>query len=355
MTPLHFTPLNVVPAFDSSLLKVAALIRTNSTFCIITHVNSDGDSLGSQLGLYHLLLQLGKTVSLINPSRVPENFRFLPGSEHIRVFDEQRDSALLSGVDVLFVLDGNSPARMRGMETAIVNSSATKAVIDHHQEPAAFASLYAIDTEACSTAELVYRLLAHFPDVPLTREIAEALYTGIMTDTGNFRFPRTTPEVHRIVAHLMEAGVEPYTIFDNVFNQNLVNRARLLGATLSTMELHEGGKLCMMLVTEEMMRQTGTNLDHIEGFVEQTLGIQGVRIGALVVELEKSVKMSFRSKGTIPVNKIANFFGGGGHINAAGSRTETMRMGEAKQKIIDLAATLLSVENYPRISTNLHE
>ena len=341
MQTLTFTPLASIPAFDAGLAECLDIITRNQSFCIVTHVNSDGDSLGSQLGLTHLLRQLGKTVHLVNPSHVPENLRFIPGSEEIRVFEAERDTALLASVDVLFVLDGNSPSRMRGMEEAIMRSPAVKAVIDHHQEPVEFANTYAIDTNACSTAELIYRFLVLFEKrdgkTYCTKPLAEALYTGIMTDTGNFRFPRTTPDVHRIIARLIEVGVDPYYIFDSVFNQNPMNRARLLGKTLATMQTYHDGKLCMMLVSHAMMLETGTNVDHIEGFVEQTLGLQGVQMGAIVVELPNEIKMSLRSKGVIPVNKIAQHFGGGGHINAAGCRTTSMSFTEAQETIVRLA------------------
>jgi bifunctional oligoribonuclease and PAP phosphatase NrnA len=344
-----FTPLTEIPRFDEGLQAIQHLMDGAQTFCIVTHVNSDGDSLGSQLGLMHLLRQMGKTVHCVNPSRVPENFRFLQGSEEIRVFEAEQDTTvltnLLAGVDVLMVLDGNSPSRMRGMEEAIVRSPAKKVVIDHHQEPMQFADIYAIDTDACSTAELIYCLAMLCGNLKsenyLTKPLAEALYTGIMTDTGNFRFPRTDSDVHRIIAHLLDIGVDPTYIFDSVFNQNPMNRAWLLGATLTQMETYHDGRLCMMLVTQAMMLATQTSIDHIEGFVEQTLGLKGVQVGALVVELPNEVKISLRSKGTIPVNKMVAHFGGGGHTNAAGCRTATMTADEAKQRIIEIAAPFL--------------
>lgn len=299
-----------------------------------------------------LLRQLGKTVYNINPSHVPENLRFLPHSDQIRVFEASdnqgeasRDAARMAEVEVIFVLDGNSPTRMRGMEEAIMRSPAIKAVIDHHQEPVQFAAAYAIDTDACSTAELVYRLLVRLETRDakeyLTKPLATALYTGIMTDTGNFRFPRTTADVHRIIARCLEVGVEPYFVYDSVFNQNPINRSRLLGQTLSQLQTFHDGKFCLMLVSQEMMRQTVTTVDHIEGFVEQTLGLQGVQMGAIIVELADEIKISLRSKGSLPVNTIAGFFGGGGHINAAGCRTSTMSFEEVQKTIIRLAGEVL--------------
>jgi phosphoesterase RecJ-like protein len=346
MQTYSFPPLKALPAFPSGLDACIDIIARHTSFCITTHVNSDGDSLGSQLGLTLLLRQLGKTVQNVNPSHVPENLRFLPCSDEVLVFDAERDTSVLAEADVILVLDGNSPSRMRGMEEAIMRSPAVKAVIDHHQEPVEFARAYAIDTEACSTAELIYRLLTRLEErdgkTYLTKPLAEALYTGIMTDTGNFRFPRTTSDVHRIIARCIDVGVEPYYIFDSVFNQNPMNRSRLLGLTLANLQTYHNGKLCMMLVSEAMMRETETNVDHLEGFVEQTLGLRGVQMGAIVAEMPDEIKISLRSKGSLPVNKIAGFFGGGGHINAAGCRTKTMSFREVQETIVRLSAEYLA-------------
>lgn len=313
-------------------------------------MNSDGDSLGSQLALTLLLEQLGKTVYNINPSHVPHNFRFLPQADSIRVFQPVRDEQLLSEADVLFILDSNSPYRLRGMEEALMHSPAIKVVIDHHQDPAQFASVYVIDTNACSTAELIYRLLIrleqHDRREYLTRPLAEALYTGIMTDTGNFRFPRTTAAVHRIIARLIEAGVEPYYIFDCVYNQNSMNRAHLLGKALSYLQTFHNGAMCIMTVTQAMMQDTHTTPDDTEGFVEQTLSLRGVRIGILLVELSHEIKISIRSKGTIPAHTIAHFFGGGGHYNAAGCRAAAMNLQQVRDTLIHLVQDYLFATNH---------
>ncbi len=335
--------MNPIILLDCSeaLRQCASILRGAQTIVLTSHVNSDGDSLGSSLGLYHLLTQLGKTVHIVNPSAVPKSFRFLQGSEKIQVFDDSQHTALLASADVLVVLDANAPSRMRGMEAAIVGSPARKLVIDHHQEPQPFAEMYAVDTEACSTAELISRLVVLVGEEQFTRPLAECLYTGIMTDTGNFRFPRTTADVHRTIARLIEAGADPTYIYENVFNQNPLNRSILLGKALSDLRLYHDGKLCVMTVARAMMQETGANEDQIEGFVELTLGLEGVQMGALVVELADMVKISLRSKGEIPVNQIAKHFGGGGHINAAGCRTHQHSFQRAQELIVEFAKPYL--------------
>jgi len=327
----------------ASLAACVAVLRSAQNVVLMSHLNGDGDSIGSTLGVYHLLTQLGKTVTMLHPTPVPENFRFLQGSEHIQTFDAAQPvhTQAFAQADVLVVLDANAPSRMRGMEEAIINSPAQKLVIDHHQHPQPFADVYAVDTEACSTCEIVARLVQIVGDEYFSKPLAEAVYTGIMTDTGNFRFPRTDAEVHRIIARLLESGADPTFIAEQVLNQNPFQRSLLLGKALSGLQRFLDGALCLMTISQAMMQETNTTEEHIEGFVEQTLSIQGVQMGVLVVELPKQVKISLRSKGSIAVNGIAAHFGGGGHLNAAGCRTDQYSFAEVPTVIVELAKHVL--------------
>jgi phosphoesterase RecJ-like protein len=334
-------------ALEASLRLCAEEIRNVHTVVITSHQNGDGDSIGSSLGMYHLMRSLGKAVRVIHPTPLPLNFTFLQGSEAIETFDVARHTEALNTADVLCVLDANAPKRMRDMETLITCSPARKLVIDHHQDPQPFADVYAVDVEASSTCEIICRFAdilssqAASKRTLWTQAFAEALYTGIMTDTGNFRFPRTDAELHRMIARLIEAGADPTFIYENVINQNPFNRALLLGRALSGLQLFHNGKLCMMTVSQRDLAETGTNEDNVEGFVEQTLSLQGVQMGVLVVELSDQIKMSLRSKGAMAVNQIAAHFGGGGHLNAAGCRTKTHTFEQAQKLIIELSANVM--------------
>jgi bifunctional oligoribonuclease and PAP phosphatase NrnA len=244
------------------------------------------------------------------------------------------------------VLDANTPSRMRDMESAIAESRATKLVIDHHQDPKPFVDVYAVDVESSSTCELIARLQGSLEAASgqklSSKAFAEAVYTGIMTDTGHFRFPRTDAELHRIIASLVEAGADPTYIYEQVMNQNPIQRSRLLGRALSGLQLFHGGALCLMTVSANDMQQTEANEDMIEGFVEQTLSLQGVQAGALVVELPEYIKISLRSKGALAVNQIAAEFGGGGHLNAAGCRTREHSFEQVQRIIIAQVGALLA-------------
>lgn len=327
--------------FITGMKHIISGLQAANTVLLTSHINGDGDSIGSSLGLYHLLRSAGKTVFVIHSSVVPYNFLFLPGATEIQTFDPAMHKTLIDTVDALVVLDANAPSRTGEMEHPIRQSAAKKYVLDHHQDPQSFADFYAIDTDACSTAELVYRLIMAWDSSHLSRPIAECLYTGIMTDTGNFRFPRTTAEIHRIVAALMESGADAPMLYEQVFNQNPFNRTLLLGLALSGLQLFHQGQMCMMAINRQMIEQTAAKEDLIEGFVEHTLSLQGVQMGILVVELPDMVKISLRSKGSLAVNQIARHFGGGGHINAAGCRTKHHTFEEVQRLLVELSANFL--------------
>lgn len=304
---------------------------------ITAHVNPDGDAIGSELALFHLLRALGKEVCIINSSPVPDNFTFLGGSEEIREYAPERDDETIAQADVLFILDCNAPKRVQAMEHSVVASPAKKVVIDHHLEPQPFADVYAVDFEASSTAEILWRLVGLYGEQAYTKEIAEALYTGIHTDSGGFRHPRTDAELLRMAARLLEAGVDPTSIYERIYNQGSVERARLLGNALSQLQVFHNGELCIMVVSNAMLQAASASETLTEGFVDHTLALAGVRMGVLVVELPDMVKMSFRSKGAVSAKACAEHFGGGGHYNAAGARTTTYALQEVVERIVDIA------------------
>lgn len=324
-----------------SIPQVLQLFRTANNIVITTHVNPDGDAIGSTLALHHLLRSMGKSSVIVNCSPTPSNLRFLPGAEHIQEYSEALQP-LLHGSDLIVVCDLNAPSRLENMAEATLSASTRKVVIDHHQEPQNFADMYAVDTEASSTCEIVWRL-AQASGAALTAEFAACCYTGIMTDTGNFRFPRTDAELHRIVADLIDLGANPVEIYEKTMNSSDFSRSRLLGESLASMELFHGGKLCVMMVSDEMLRRHHCSIEDIEGFVQSSLSIGGVSMGILLVEVaEKSmIKCSIRSKGDVSARGLAALFGGGGHFNAAAARRKNESLADVKRSIVTAAADFL--------------
>lgn len=317
--------------------EILKSLKNSKKILITTHTNPDGDAIGSALALNHYLNSLNITNQVIISDDLPKNLKFLPGSKLVETYNPSRHNLFINSADTIVFLDLNDISRTRSLSNVLKHTSAFKIVIDHHTNPKDFANLLYIDEEVSSTGELVYRLITFDGGFRLSKEIAECLYVAIMTDTGSFRFQRTTAEVHRIIAALIDAGADPYTIYDYVYNQNPLNIVRLLGIALSKMQLYFNGKVCIMALDKNDFAATGTNFRDTEFFVERTLSVEGVEIGILLTEvLERGeFKISFRSKGNIKVNSIAQALGGGGHLNAAGATIKSFSLDAALQSIIN--------------------
>ncbi|HEX2867935.1 MAG TPA: bifunctional oligoribonuclease/PAP phosphatase NrnA [Ignavibacteriales bacterium] len=323
---------------------LADIIRQNRTFLITTHVNPDADAIGSEVAFYKILKKLGKTAYIINHSSLPYNLTFLDKDSVIQKYDAEKHARLLETVDVLAALDLNNPKRLVRMEDAFVNSSRTKICIDHHQNPASFVNHYFIDAEYSSTGQIIYDLINETKIVELDYEIAMPIYAAIMTDTGSFRFDRTTPSIHMIAARLLEAGVDPNYVYDQIYDQSHFGKIKLLGESLSSIRLASDNQIAYMVITRDDLNRSGAQEAEVDGFVNYCLSIRGVKIGMLFFELKDGIKVSFRSKGKIPVNLLAEEFGGGGHVNASGIRLQGASLNEHIQTIVDAAEKYLVVE-----------
>lgn len=320
------------------LLVLAELAATRNAV-ITTHVNPDGDAIGSALGLWHLLRIHGCYATVVLPSAAPSNLQWMEGACDMVVYSEHT-SGVLDGADAIFVLDLNAISRLGDLGAAIIASKAKIVNIDHHTHPEKFAHVAWIETSACSTGIMIAQCAMEMST--FTPAIAMCLYTGIMTDTGSFRFPRTTSDVHRVVAQLIDEGADPVRSYDEVMNRGSVGRTRLLGLSLSTMCVHANGALCTMIVRRADMLAHGCTTEDVEGFVSQTLALEGVTMGILFVELESEIKCSFRSKGKTHVRDLAARYGGGGHVYAAGARVKNRNFDEAVVEITREAESVLS-------------
>lgn len=321
--------------------QVREVIRRHGRFVLTTHVNPDGDGLGSELALSAGLRRLGKAATIVNHSPTPEHYRWLDPGGQVERYDPERHDSVIASAGAILVLDTNQPDRLRSMEAPVRASGAARAVIDHHLDPHPFADAYFIDSGATSTGEMVFRLLESFDGISIDAEIAVPLYTAIMTDTGSFRYPRTGAETHRIVSRLIERGADPPSIFGSVYETWTPGRMRLLGEALDTLSLSGGGAVASMLTTREMFSRTGTTEIETDTFSTYPMNIRNVRIGILFTELKDGVKISFRSKGTIPVNLLAKEFGGNGHLNASGARLHDVALGDIVPRVLAAAEKYL--------------
>jgi len=328
---------------DFPLLK--SIISQNKSFIITSHVNPDADAIGSELALYFILKKLNKEVRVINHSQTPSFLSFLDTNNVIEKFDAEKHEEMILRADGIIVLDLNQSNRLVSMEKSFCESKAIKVCIDHHQDPGDFADHYFIDTNVSATGELIYDFVEMTNIVEFDYDIALQIYAAIMTDTGSFKYDRTTPKVHHIAAHLLELGVNPTYVFDRIYDQAKFGKIKLLGSSLTSIELFRSGQIAVMVITQKMLQETETLEADIDGFVNFCLAIENVKIGLLFIELKNGLKISLRSKGKIPVNKLAAEFGGGGHINAAGTRLFDTSINDIKSKVIKSAEKYLSEEN----------
>ncbi|MGA2622828.1 MAG: bifunctional oligoribonuclease/PAP phosphatase NrnA [Bacteroidota bacterium] len=320
---------------------IRRIIEQQGSFVLTTHVNPDGDGLGSELALAQLLRKLGKKVCIINHSKTPDNYEWLDADTEIVHFSPERDQASILAAEVIFILDTNQSERLRTMQQVVLQSTAKKIVIDHHLEAHPFADHYLIDIDATSTGEIVYNIIKAIDGKFFDRDIARSLYAAIMTDTGSFRYPRTDPETHRIAAHLIECGADPTEIFAHVYEDWPLGRMRLLGEMLDSMKLAYDGKLAYVICTKEMFNRTGTTEVETDDFTTYPMSVRGVLVGILFNELKDGVKISFRSKGSIPINELAKEFGGNGHLNAAGARLHGVKLDETVTSVVERARKYL--------------
>jgi len=299
--------------------NILKLIKNSENFVITSHVNPDGDSIGSEIALYLYLKKSGKNVKIINYSETPDNYKFLDKNKIIEKYNEEVHKNILLNTDVIFILDTNEYSRLRTMSDFIEKSQAKKVCIDHHlgNEKNGF-DYSLIDTESPATGEILFHLLKE-SNGSIDSQIAEALYTAIMTDTGSFRFPRTDSETHNITAQLINSGADPVKIYSEVYDKATEGRLKLLSRFLSNVELAYENKLIYGTILIKDFEETSTNVFDTEGFSHYLMSIDTVQISLIFTETQRGIKISFRSKNDIFVNELAKEFGGGGHKNAAGA------------------------------------
>lgn len=290
---------------------------------ITTHRSPDGDAIGSSLAFHLFLRAKGYSSQVIVPTPYSEVFHWLPGNDQVMVYEgnEEKSRSIVEKADLIFCLDFNMLGRLEAFRPPVEESSAEKIIIDHHPTPDRFAHTILSDTKASSTAQLVYELIEHWGETErVSKEMADCLYVGIMTDTGSFRFSSTTPKTHRVAASLIEKGVDGAEIQDKIFDNVPVDQIRLLGYVLHRkLEVHEAYRTAVIAITMEELERFRAKKGYTEGFVNHALSVKGVMMAVLFTETPEGAKMSFRSKGRFPVNRIAEeHFNGGGHLNAAG-------------------------------------
>ncbi|TXD49598.1 MULTISPECIES: DHH family phosphoesterase [unclassified Polaribacter] len=323
--------------------ELKSFLATPRNIVIIGHRNPDGDAIGSTLALKHYLDKKGHLATVVMPNEYPDFLHWLPGSKTTFRFDWQNSQSqkAINNSDLIFLLDFNALHRVGfDMKNTLDAYPNDFAMIDHHQQPDAVKYMYS-DTEICSTCQMVYQFIEMNHDLELIdANVATCLYTGIMTDTGSFRFRSTTSKTHRIIADLIDKGAENDRIHSNVYDSNSYDRLLLLGKALSNLQILPTYKTAYITLTDAEKKQFDFQKGDTEGVVNYALSLKGISFAAIFIEDSEQaiIKISFRSKGKFSVNKFSrNHFEGGGHDNAAGGKSD-LTMAETVAKFTALVS-----------------
>ena len=323
--------------------QVNSIIDSHQKFLLTTHVNPDGDGIGSELALAIHLKSLGKEVLIINSHPIPTRYRFMDGENEIKVYQANRDLKTINDSEVIFILDTDVLDRLGVLGERVKSSPALKVCIDHHlgSEHDSF-DLIVADEDASAVGEMIYRLIKS-RGAGLSLRIAESLYISIMTDTGSFRFTSTTPGAHIAVADFIAAGVRPPEIYSKVYERSSAAWMRMLGQILAEMNFECEERLAWFKVTHEMLGSHLVSLEEAKEFLDFPRLVEKVEVILFFMEAEEvgKIKVSVRSKGRVAINGLAVQFGGGGHQYASGITIEGT-IDEVVKKVLTEAKKLFS-------------
>ena len=320
--------------------RFARLLEQPHRVLLTSHENPDGDGTGAMLGLAYYLRFLGKEVRIVVSPELPAFLESLDSERWIEAFDPVRHEHLPSWPDAWILVDASEPKRLGVMHSAFQASNALKACLDHHMKaaPEGFDQEFT-DGTASASAELVFDLVAGRMPRPLPRPMATALYAGLVDDTGSFRFSNATAKVHRMAAELIDEGVLPARVYQDLYHQGRPERLKLFGRAFDRLEFHGTGRYACLSLSQSDLNACGAIHEDLEGLVNKPLELKGVEVSCLLHELEHGqVKASLRSRERVDVNAVCRQFGGGGHRLASGAKLNcSMTQAQAELKSAILA------------------
>ena len=326
---------------DKKILEsIKSILSTNKKIILIPHSSPDADALGSCLALFHFLKN-DHNVSIISPNEFTEILNFLPGSENVIVYESQKEKSdiLFDNAEIIFTLDFNSLGRAKNVSYKISKSSAKVIMIDHHENPDDYADFMISNSKMSSTSEMIYDFISYIDSNKIDNNIATCLYTGIVADTGSYRFPSTTSRTLLVGSKLIDYGVDVTQIFESLHNNFQFDRLKLLGITINNFKKVEDLPVLYSLITDEDQKSSNFKKGDSEGFVNFGLSVEGILCSVLFLENKEDelIKISFRSKGDFKVNIFASrYFNGGGHIHAAGGISKLNLIDTEKKFISDI-------------------
>lgn len=343
----YIRPLKNEIMNTKNIEKLKQLIDKEQVISIIPHKNPDGDAMGSCLALYHYLKRKKHQVYVVSPTNYPDFLKWLPNNDEVLIFENSPEEIQrqLETSNIVFTLDFNALHRAEPLSEILQKLSAKFVMIDHHQQPDDYAEITFSNPTASSTCEIVYEIFNNLNDLDsVNSDIATCLYTGIMTDTGGFKYSLTSARTHQIVASLIEKGANPSFISSLVFDSFSVDRLRLLGKSLENLTFIKEYKTAYISLSSEDLKRFNFQKGDTEGIVNYGLKLKEAEFAAIFIEDEKEnqIKISFRSKTDLNVNIFARrYFAGGGHINAAGGRS-SLGLQETIHKFLNVLPEFLA-------------
>jgi phosphoesterase RecJ-like protein len=306
--------------------KVKKAISEVEKVAIVAHVSPDGDAMGAALGLWHYLMTIEKEPVVIVPTAFADFLAWMPGADQVLIYENDKVKAdeIFATTDLIIAVDFNIPKRMAKMAAAVLASPADKILVDHHLDPGDFASVVVSYPQISSTSEMIFRLICRMGDfAKINLACADCIYTGMMTDTGGFTYNSSKMEIYTIIAELIKIGVDKDDIYRRVYNTYSADRIRLMGYCLNQkMKIYPEFRAALITLSLDELKQYNYKNGDSEGFVNIPLSIKGIDFSVFMREDTDIIKLSLRSQGTFPANKVAaDLFNGGGHLNAAGGES----------------------------------
>tara|TARA_B110000263_G_C15284924_1_gene500260 strand:- start:230 stop:1228 length:999 start_codon:yes stop_codon:yes gene_type:complete len=314
--------------------KLSEIVGKSNKIVLSTHINPDGDGLGSEVAIYYYLKSLGKDCRIINISELSEKYYFLNKNNIIETYEHKIHEKWISECDLAMIFDIGSYTRLGEIATVIKNNKIFNVSIDHHPSDDTFFSDRFLDVAAPATGFLVWK---YFKSIKfdLSKDVSEALYAALINDTGSFRYNSTTPECHVMAKEILEAGVKPYDVFANIYESRTLPQVRLLSAVINSLNIVD--EFASIKITQNMLTECDASLEDVDGFTDFARSIKGVEVAFMLSEVSKNkFRINFRSRGKYIINDIAQSFNGGGHKLAAGATVDNITLEDLENKIFNI-------------------
>ena len=310
------------------------IISKSKNIILSTHVNPDGDGIGSELGFYYYLKSIGKECSIINISKTPEFLGFIDPENVIQVWDNDIHLNNFSNFDLAVIFDVGDYKRLGKISECIKSHHIYSVSIDHHPYNDTFFDLPLVETSYPATGQMVWDFLQYNKIHKLNNIQASALYAALITDTGSFRYSSTNSVSHLMASNLLTCGVKPNLIYESIYERRSKEQITLLSKAINNLNFHLNGLICGCIITKNMLDEAGANPSHVEGFTDFFRSINKVEISYCIIEQTNNIRMNFRSRGKYVINDIAKSFGGGGHKLAAGATIANKSITQIENEIL---------------------